>query len=83
MSCPHKDIRFCPLYVAMHIAGGPSCATKDLQDGCAVAQGASYKALVERLRVTWPGVVERCEWEEALADRRDQRARNLRTNGIH
>ena len=27
--CPHDRIQYCPLYVGMHIAGGPSCWPKD------------------------------------------------------
>ena len=41
--CPHERIQYCPLYVGMHISGGPSCWPKNGSDpmdkGCAVEQG--------------------------------------------
>lgn len=69
----------------MHVPGGPSCDDGLINDGrCGVARGrVSYRAAVETLRVLQPGLVEGCAWREMLRDRQDQRARNLRLNGIH
>ena len=81
--CPHADIQFCPLYVASH-GTGYGCDDGQLGDGhCAVHRGLNYAAEVELIRVNCPGVVERCEWRQALAERAVLRARNLRLNGIH
>lgn len=83
--CPHQDVQFCPLYVAMHVAGAGSCDDGHLWDGrCAVDRGRmSYEGCVARLRVSHPGLVEAAEWRRDLAERAAQRARNVRLNGLH
>lgn len=83
--CPHADIRHCPLYEAMHIAGATSCDDGHLEgwQGCAVDRGASYAALVGTLMASHPRIVAQNQWDEQLAVRRRQRDRNLRLNGVH
>lgn len=83
--CPHSKIQFCPLYVGMHIAGGPSCWPKgDLQEGCAVDHGeAAYEELLAKLFRVHPDVIA----ERAVAENddmaREQRQRNMRLSGVH
>lgn len=84
--CPHRDVRHCPLYHAAHMAGGFGCDDGKIDHAggvCAVARGLDYRQRVEMLRVKCPGVVEQCEWNEALSGRKAQRTRNLTVNGIH
>ena len=85
--CPHKDIRFCPLYVAMNGAefAGLSCDGGQIEmwGGCMVDRGAKYHDLVGKLRVAHPRFVAQIEWEQALTERRAQVERNMRLNGIH
>lgn len=84
--CPHRDVQHCPLYHAAHYGGGLGCDDGKIDHAggvCAVYRGANYRQLVELIRVQLPGVVERCEWNEALVERAGQRARNLTLNGIH
>jgi hypothetical protein len=85
-----QGIQFCPLYVAGHIAGLPTCVTGDWALGCAVARGnADYDALIERLRAQRPDLVDECELEKDWAERKReyaervaQRKRNCVNNGI-
>lgn len=84
--CPHDDKRFCPLYVAAHVAGAGGCDDGKLGEfeGCAVDRGKSfYDAKVCRLRVSHPGLVEDCEWRQDAERLAQQRSRNLRSAGIH
>lgn len=83
--CPHEDKRFCPLYIAAHIPGAGGCDDGNLTGGtCAVDRGKSfYDAKVCRLRVSHRGLVEDCEWRQDAEKITQQRARNLRTAGIH
>lgn len=83
MACPHKDVRFCPLYVASH-GEGFGCDDGQLGSGeCAVSRGMVYAQQVELIRVHCPGLVERLQWNEEGEKMRDQRSRNLRLAGIH
>ncbi len=83
MSCPHKDVRFCPLYVASH-GEGFGCDDGELGGGeCAVDRGMAYAQQVELLRVHRPGFVEQLKWKEDGDKMDDQRSRNLRMAGIH
>ena len=86
--CPHDRIQYCPLYVGMHIAGGPSCWPKNGSDpaskGCAVEQGlATYEELVGEFWHAHPQEFA----EVTLAERRyeagEQRQRNMRLSGVH
>lgn len=82
--CPHHDIRFCPLYHASHEGDGFGCDDGGLADGhCAVARDLDYDMAVGKLRGAKPGYVERIEWNASLAESKEQRARNMRVNGIH
>jgi len=81
--CPHTDVHFCPLYVASHMAAG-GCDDGKLETGaCAIARGMHYRQMVEFLRVSVPGLVERLEFLETGAAAKKQHSRNLRLNGIH
>lgn len=82
--CPHADIIHCPLAEAAHIAGAGGCDDGQLdQGGCAVDRGQSYDEMVGRLTARHPRIVAQCRWNEQLAERRDQRTRNMRLNGVH
>lgn len=84
--CPHEYIQYCPLYIGMHIAGGPSCWPKNnrLEDlGCAVDQGAPYEELVIKFFQAHPK-----DFAEVTAAEREfeagmQRKRNMRHSGVH
>jgi hypothetical protein len=76
--CPHEEIQFCPLYVASHGTGFGCDDGRLGEDGCAVTRGMPYHREVEVLRVRCPGLVEGCEWRQALADRKARIGRNLR-----
>ncbi|MCF6368328.1 hypothetical protein LXM96_05590 [Rhizobium sp. TRM95001] len=90
--CPHKDIQFCPLYVAAHglqdAAGKwhfPGCDDGQLgTDRCAVDRGMSYERQVEKVRAVCPGLVEQLQFKEQAAEewaeaeaRREKRRRML------
>lgn len=64
--CPHANIIFCPLYIAMHTGRGGSCWPDDgeIQTGCAVAKGADYEMAVAKLNIIDFETVTRCEIEE-------------------
>lgn len=82
--CPHKDVRFCPLYVASHIPMGVGCDDGQLGIGaCAVARGMNYRRQIEQLRLVDPALVARLAFLEQAMDAGKQRARNLRAAGIH
>lgn len=82
--CPHRDVRFCPLYLAAHMGAGFGCDDGRLEEqACGVARDVSYAANLERLRIAVPGLVEQLQWQEDLVERAAQRAINLRRNGIH
>lgn len=81
--CPHRDIRFCPLYHGAHI-GGPGCDDGQLGNGeCAVARGMDYAAEKERLRVREARLVAELEWREAVEESKAQRLRNMKAAGLH
>lgn len=82
--CPHKDVQFCPLYVAAHDPAGLGCDDGELGHGeCAVSRGMVYARQLELIRVKCPGMIEQLQWNEDGQKMRDQRAVNLRVNGIH
>lgn len=85
--CPHNRIQHCPLYVGMHIAGGPSCWPKrgdPEQDGCAVEQGeAGYEELVAEFWRAHPKDFTEVTLAEREYEAKEQRARNMRLSGIH
>jgi hypothetical protein len=48
--CPHSQIQLCPLYVAGHIIGLPTCMGSWDFDGCDVDHGdAQYEELIAAL----------------------------------
>lgn len=62
--CPHANIVNCPLYHAMHVAYGPSCASERLDEGlCAVDLGKSYSVLLSELTAKHPLLVAECAWQ--------------------
>ncbi|MDE2098016.1 MAG: hypothetical protein KGL39_12255 [Patescibacteria group bacterium] len=84
--CPHEHIQHCPLYIGMHIAGGPSCWPKNgklEEKGCAVDQGADYDKLVAKFAAAHPRDYAECQFMEAAHESKEQRRRNLVVNGIH
>lgn len=82
--CPHERIQYCPLYVAAHCAGLPTCIGDNLYDGCDVTQGKrDYGGILSKLVKANPGIVEECAEAEWLANRAEQRARNMRRAGLH
>ncbi len=84
--CPHDRIQYCPLYVGMHIAGGPSCWPKKgdpEMDGCAVEQGEPYEELVAKFFRAYPEEFAAVTLAEREYEKREQRSRNLANNGIH
>ena len=83
--CPHADIARCPLYVAAHQPGAPTCMRKDWDTfgGCDVDQGVDYAQLLGALMAQAPRLVAQVEWNTRLAESRAQRDRNLRLNGVH
>lgn len=82
--CPHAKIQYCPLYIGMHIAGGPSCwpKTGDLENGCAVDQGASYEDLVAAFFRAHPEDFAEVTMAERADEAREQRNRNMRLSGV-
>lgn len=84
--CPHADIRFCPLYLALHDAElvGLGCDDGRLGglEGCAVARGLDYAPAVERLRARAPRLVAEAAFFEEAAAARAQRLRNMRAAGL-
>ena len=83
--CPHPDIRFCPLYIAAHIAdeGYHGCDDGRLDEGgCAVDRTMNYAEAVERLRIVDPRLVATLAFLEEAEEARQQRNRNMRAAGI-
>lgn len=79
--CPHRDVRFCPLYVAAHTDSPASCDDGRMGEGsCAIARGRSYARSIARLDQE---LVAPCEWHEAEAERTARRERNFRAAGLH
>lgn len=81
--CPHQRVEFCPMYVAAHTGRGGSCCYGDLTEGCAVQrEEMDYDAALAALRVLEPRIVGQCEFAESEHQRLEQRARNMRLNGV-
>lgn len=84
MACPHKNIQFCPLYVANHMANGHGCDDGSLGEGeCGVARGQSYERSVAALSAVEPRLVAELRFSEEADESRKQRARNMALNRIH
>lgn len=50
VGCPHQT-QACPLYLAGHVPGAPTCMAGDWQKGCAVDRGYSYDHIARRITV--------------------------------
>lgn len=84
--CPHAgEIQYCPLYIASHEGGGLGCAHGYIdQEGCAVDLGEmNYSEALGKLQGKNPKLVAQAEWNRQKAKMTEQRARNMRINGIH
>lgn len=84
-TCPHADVRFCPLYVASHIAGAGGCDDGHLgmaEGRCAVDRGMDYAAARRRLEIEQFEMVATCEWREKQEAAEGQRARNRQAVGL-
>lgn len=83
--CPHRDIRFCPLYVAAHDGelSQLGCIAGEWAEGCRVDQGADYTHAVAVLDGKAPRFTAELRWRQMVVDRQEQRARNMRAAGVH
>lgn len=85
-TCPHKDVQFCPLYVAMHLASAIklSCNDGRLGEGsCAVVRKMDYDTAIAKLEAHQPGLVAERRFAEEAAEAKEQRNRNMRLLGLH
>ena len=82
-NCPHKNIIYCPLYVASHGLGGGCDDGRLHEGGCAVDRGMDYRVAVIALRSRYPDKMEELEREQAIAEAREQIDRNMRLSGVH
>lgn len=82
-TCPHADIRFCPLYIEAHRASGLGCSLVD-PDHCDHAGARSYEAAIARLCHDPVGrdTVLTCAAGRSAEEARQQRKRNLRAAGL-
>jgi hypothetical protein len=82
--CPHERVQYCPLYVAGHAAGLPTCMGQWDYDGCDVDHGREdYGQLVAQLHRVAPDIIKERAEEEYRAASAEQRKRNMRAAGIH
>ena len=82
--CPHDRVQFCPLYVAGHVGGLPTCMGKWDEEGCDVDHGrADYCKLVVELFRADPKMVAECAEGQNRFEAKEQRDRNMRLSGIH
>lgn len=83
--CPHKEARFCPLYVASNgLGGGCDGGRLTPAGGCEVERGTmNYSQKLELLRARFPREVAALEFEEAKEIATEQRKRNMRLAGVH
>lgn len=82
--CPHENVQFCPLYVAGHEAGLPTCMGKWDFEGCDVEHGrADYGQLVAQLFRHDPQMIAERAEAEWQAEAKAQRQRNVRAAGLH
>ena len=80
-SCPHAEIRFCPLYHAAHEGQGHGCDDgRCAEGGCAAVRGLDYAAAVARLDPVKVGVLLLREESER---RRVQHQRDTSRLGAH
>lgn len=82
--CPHQLVQYCPLYVAGHVVGLPTCLDKWDYDGCDVDHGrGQYEELIARLFRRDPSLIAERALAEARAEATAQRNRNIQRNAIH
>lgn len=82
--CPHDKAQDCPLYWAMHGAGGLGCDDGELWQGsCAASRGLDYTAALALLQARDPRLVAECAFRREQRAARAQRARNMRAAGLH
>lgn len=83
-TCPHEDIRFCPLYHASHTAQGLGCDDGKLGHGsCGVSRALDYGALLAALITVSPQMVALCAFQENAEMSKQQRDRNMKAAGLH
>lgn len=88
MTCPHKEVRLCPLYVAAH---DPELVRFGCDDGrlgeggCGADRWLDYGRQLAGLRETDAGrrIVEVCEFRAKAEADLAQRRRNRQGNAIH
>lgn len=81
--CPHARISHCPLFVESHNTRQLGCVDR-MDDDCQVVRGLmDYDEAVAKLEQVDPLVVAHCEYLERAFEKSQQRARNMRVNGIH
>lgn len=87
--CPHAEIRFCPLYVALHdpvlVRWGCDDGRLDAGSECGAARRIDYEARLRQLRKRAPLMVAQCERRAREAWREPpgvQRARNMALLGL-
>lgn len=77
--CPHEQVQFCPLYVAGHVVGLPTCMGQWDFEGCDVDHGREeYEELVAQLFRHDPAMVADRALAEERFERAEQRKRNMR-----
>jgi hypothetical protein len=82
VTCPHRNIVHCPLYVAAHGRhsalgcgdfDGEMNAATGLPGRCAVDRGADYEAMIAALDEAAPGLVWECRAREGVEEARRRR----------
>lgn len=82
--CPHNDVQFCPLYVAAHEAGLPTCIVGDWANGCSIERGKDdYCQLVADLFRAAPKLVATCAEAQSRIASEQQIRRNMRAAALH
>ncbi len=85
--CPHEHIEFCPLYVAGHSTRVDVLSfgcVDDMARPCRVKRGKiDYAKSEAELAATAPRLVANCKFSEEARVSKEQRERNMRSNGIH
>lgn len=80
--CPHERIQFCPLFVESHNCRGLGCVD-DMAKDCEVVRGKmNYTKAIDALRETDLPMLTHIQFSEIAFLRQEQRARNLKVNGI-
>lgn len=81
--CPHSRIQFCPLYVESHNGRGLGCVD-DVGKDCKVDRGIlKYQDMLWAVEIVEPKLPALCKFNEEIFQRTEQRARNMKLNGVH